>query len=132
MTKPKNVLTRDAILQAPDLALTKVDMPEWGGAVYVRGLTGTERDRFEVEVLGSTGKDRLKNARAKLVVLGTVDEEGNLLFAESDIEALGKKNSKALDRLFQVIRRESGLLDEDIDELVKNFVSDLKGDSTSS
>lgn len=131
MTSKKTFLTRDAILAAVDLVSVTVEVPEWGGSVYVRGLTGTERDRFEVDVLSGTGKDRLNNARAKLVALGVVDEAGNRLFSEADIEALGKKNGKVLDRLFQAVRKESGLLDEDVEELVKNFVSDLKDGSTS-
>ena len=133
MAKAKKHLSRDEILEAPDLPLIEVDVPEWGKgvAVYVRALSGTERDRFEVEVLGATGKDRLANARAKLVSIGLVDEDGNRVFNESDVEALGKKNGKVLDRLFEVIKKESALGNEEIEELVKNFVSDLKEDSTS-
>ena len=132
VAKAKKRLSRDDIVSAPDLPLIEHAVPEWGGVVFLRALTGTERDAFEVEVLGSAGPDRLKNARAKLVSRGLMDENGNRLFNESDIEALGKKNGKVLDSLFNVIKKESGLANEDIEELVKNFVGDLKDDSISS
>lgn len=128
--KKEKILGRDEILNAPDLPFVKVEVPEWGGAVFVRGLSGGERDEFETKILGTKGSS-LKNARAKLVAMGTFDESGTLLFAESDVEALGKKSGKALDRLFSAIRKESGLLDADVMELVKNFVGGLKDDSIS-
>ena len=133
MAKAKKHLSRDEILAVPDLPLIEVEVPEWGKgvAVYVRALSGTERDAFETEAFSESGANRLKNLRAKLISLGLVDDAGTRLFSKSDIEALGKKNGKVLDRLFDVIRKESGLLNEDVDELVKNFVSDLKEDSTS-
>jgi hypothetical protein len=40
-------LTRDAILQAPDLQGEDVAVPEWGGTVRVRGLSGAQRDAYE-------------------------------------------------------------------------------------
>ena len=133
MAKTKKFLSRDEILGAPDLPLIEIEVPEWGKgvAVNIRGMTGEERDKFEVEVLNSTGPDQFKNARAKLVSVGLVDADGNRLFAEADIEALGKKNGNVLGRLFDAIKKESGLQDVDIEELLKNFASDLKGDSTS-
>ena len=50
-------LTRDAILQATDLTFEDVAVPEWGGVVRVRGLTGTERDAFEASVVGRQGSN---------------------------------------------------------------------------
>lgn len=132
MTKKEIVLSRDAILKAPDLPLIKVDVPEWGGVVYVRGLDGTERDRFETDAFNSSGANKLKNLRAKLISIGLVDEDNKPLFSKTDIDALGKKSGKVLDRLFDVISKESGLLNKDVEELVKNYVSDLKDDSISS
>ncbi len=41
------LLTKDDILGADDLATEDVEVPEWGGCVRVRALTGTERDAFE-------------------------------------------------------------------------------------
>jgi hypothetical protein len=73
----------------------------------------------------------LKNIRAKLVALTVVDEEGNRIFSDSDASALGKKSAAALDRVFEVAQRLSGLRPEDVEELSKNFGSDQSEDSIS-
>ena len=107
------ILSRDAILGAQDVVTEVVDIPEWGGQVYVRGLTGTERDRFESSITDQSDPKRakvnLRNFRAKLVVLSTYDADGNRLFAEADLLALGQKSAAALQRIFKVAQRLSGI-----------------------
>ena len=41
-----NILSKDAILAADDLPRETVHVPEWGGDVYVRTMSGTDRDAF--------------------------------------------------------------------------------------
>lgn len=128
------LLTRDAILNAQDIQTEIVPVPEWGGDVMVRALTGSERDAFENETVQRKGKDvstNMKNIRARLVVLSVVDESGQRLFGYRDIEALGNKSAKALDRVFAKAMELSGLSDKDVDELAKNSESDPSDDSTS-
>ena len=43
------LLTKDAILQAQDSKLEKLEVPEWGGHVFIKSMSGTERDNFEAE-----------------------------------------------------------------------------------
>jgi hypothetical protein len=117
------MLTRDKILQANDIVTEEVMIPEWGDSVLVRGLTGLERDKFEESVLEQRGKVtrvKLQNARARLVMLSTVDAEGKQLFGVEDVAALGQKNAAALDRIYDVAARLSGITDEDMEELAKN------------
>jgi len=126
------ILTRDAILGAEDLPRELVEVPEWGGCVYVRALTGTERDAFEASVVEQRGKStkmNLRNIRAKLVALTVVDEEGTRLFSDADVKLLGQKSAAALDKLFEVAQRLSGLRDEDVEELAKNSDGVLSEDS---
>lgn len=127
MTKQRHVLTAAEILAAVDLAVEEVEVPEWGGVVLVRGLTGTERDAFEqsVVVVDGAGKGRrvhtnLANFRAKLAARCMVDEAGGLLFSEDQVAALGAKSGAALERVFSVAQRLSGLTQEDVEELTKN------------
>ena len=40
-------LSRTDILGAKDLGLTPVEVPEWGGTVYVRSMTARERITWE-------------------------------------------------------------------------------------
>jgi len=113
------VLTRDAILGADDLPKQEVEIPEWGGSVFVRTMTAGERDAYESSML-LNGKPNLANMRAKLVVRTAVDEEGKRLFADADAEALGKKSASAVDKLFGVAQRLNGLTKKDVEELEKN------------
>lgn len=121
-------LTRDDILHADDLPVEKVDVPEWGGHVYVRGLTGAERDAYESEIVrardGGDGDDdvevNLENIRARLLVRCLVDEAGERLFTEADVEALGAKSGSAVQRCWERARQLSGITRRDVDELEKN------------
>lgn len=135
-----NLLSRDAILQAQDLPHEDVEVPEWGGAVRVRALTGAERDAFEQSIVeqrtagkpGASVKMNMRNIRAKLVALTVVDGEGNRLFTDRDADLLGKKSAAALDRVFAVAQKLSGISPEDVDELAKNSeTSDQNEDSIS-
>jgi len=122
MTEPK-LLSRQDILGASDIQQELVSVPEWGGAVYVRGMTGTERDSFEASITEGQGRDvkiNAQNLRAKLVARSVVDENGKPLFSKADVEALGKKSARALQRVFNVAQRLSGISDEDVETLAKN------------
>ena len=116
-------LTREQILKADDLPTEDVEVPEWGGVVRVRALTGAERDALEAAVLDVRGKNvrvRLENARALIVAMSVVDEDGNRLFSDKDVKALGQKSAAALDRVASVAMRLAGLTKEDLEELTKN------------
>lgn len=129
------ILTRQAILEALDIPREAVDVPEWGGAVYVRGLSGTERDRFEASVVQQKGRDRtlnLSNVRAKLCALCIVDEDNKRLFSDMDVQALGGKSAAALSRVFDAAQKLSGLTTEDVEELSKNSEATQQEDSLSS
>lgn len=113
------LLDRAAILGASDVQSERVEVPEWGGHVYVRAMTGTDRDAWE-QMLVKDGKSNVDNARAKLVVVSTVDEDGNRLFAVEDVELLGRKSGAALTRIAAVAQRLSKLSVADLEEAVKN------------
>ncbi len=116
-------LTRDQILQANDTIFKEVVVPEWGGTVRVKGLTGVERDKFESGLIERQGKKtifKLDNIKARLVALSVVDETGKRLFREEDVLALGRKSAKALNRIADVCRELSGITDEDLEDYEKN------------
>ena len=120
-----SLLTKEAILAAEDRQTEDVAVPEWGGTVRVRSLSGAERDAYEahiVQVRGDGSKRvNLKNLRGKLVSLSVVDEDGGRLFSDEDADALGDKSAAALERVFDVARRLSGLSEDDVTELAEGF-----------
>lgn len=135
--KPKmKVLSRSDILNADDTKIEPCDVPEWGGVVLVKGLTGYERDQFEASILKQRKDGQfvptLDNVRSKLVVKATVDEDGKALFSEGDIFDLGQKSAAALQRVWAKARELSGLSDEDVESLVGNSNADQSEGSTSS
>ena len=115
---------RETILQAQDIKTEQVKVPEWNATVNVRGLTAGERDDFEASwfVMDASGEmvRSIANLRARLCVRSVVDENGNRLFTDADTEALGQKSGRAMDRIYEVASRLSGLSKKDVDELVKN------------
>lgn len=117
-------LDRDAILNAPDLDVKEVEVPEWGGTVLIKPLSGRERDAYEQSNLKQTSKGsrlNLENARARLVSLCVVDEQGNKLFTKDDVKQLGKKSAAALDRVVEVARDASGLGDSEEADMALDF-----------
>jgi hypothetical protein len=118
------LLTADQILAAEDIQSEIVRVPEWGGSVRVKGLSGTERDAFEASLLENVGTRKQKlslvNVRAKLCALTIVDEKGTQLFKESQLGKLGGKSASALDRIYGVAQRLSKISDQDVEELVGN------------
>lgn len=132
------ILGREQILSAQDLEKELVEVKEWGGAVYVRALTGAERDAFEQSLVEErvVGRGRrqettrtvnMRNARAKLCALTICDEDGNRLFSDADVKELGRKSAAALTRVYEVAARLSGLTDEDMEELTGNSDDDPSG-----
>jgi len=111
-------LSKAAILAADDKKMVDFDVPEWGGAVKLRVMTGTERDRFEGEFVG--GNKNVDMVRAKLVAKCLCDEEGNRLFTEQEIPSLGEKSAAVLDRLFSECMKLNRFSKSDVEDLAKN------------
>jgi hypothetical protein len=104
------MLTRDAILALDDLPREEVHIPEWRGSVWVRALTGGERDQLERMI------SRENVSRASIVSLCVVDAEGNRLFTGKDVEKLAGKHGGALERIVNAALRFNALTDDSIEE----------------
>lgn len=117
------LLSKDQILNANDYEYEDIEVKEWGGTVRVRTMSGTERDNFEASVFESKGKDtkvNFKNFRAKLCAMTIVNEENMRMFTDSEVDDLGKKSAKALDKVFNVAQKLNGIGAKEVEELTKN------------
>jgi hypothetical protein len=128
------ILRKSEILKAPDIKSELVNVPEWGGDVMVYGMTGSQRDEFEssiVEMKGSTQTLHMQNIRAKLCSLTIRDEDGRRMFDSDEVDELGAKSAQALQRIFEVAQRLSGLTSADVEGLAKNLESGANAGSGS-
>ncbi len=128
------ILSRDKILSAADLRIEEVDVPEWGGKIRLKALSGAERDRFEASVTIRQGKTvdvKTEMLRAKLVVVCIVDENGKRLFTDADAPLLAEKSATVIERLFRVAQRLAGMSDEDVKDLTEGFKTAQSEGSTS-
>lgn len=126
------ILGRDAILAAQDAITETVDVPEWGGSVIVKSMTGEQRDAFETAILKDKSDPSagisFADLRARFVARVCVDEKGVRVFDDSDVKALSRKSAKALDRVYDVGARLAGMRKEDAERLVGN--SDAQNDAS--
>lgn len=125
-------MNRDDILNAKDIKIEAVKA--WGGTVYVKGMTGRERDQFEASIIRTKGRNQtinLQDVRAKLCVLTICDENGVRLFEDADIPALSEKSAGELQKVFEVAQRLSGITEEDVDELTEGLKDNPFGGSAS-
>lgn len=117
-------LNRDAILGADDSEFRDVEVPEWGGTVRIKSITGAQRDAFEASLREGKGKNadvNLRNMRAKLIIMCAVDEHGSKLFTQEDLRKLGSKNAKPLDRLFDACTQMIGMTEDDVKTYTEDF-----------
>jgi hypothetical protein len=127
-------LDRDAILKAAALKTEDVPVPEWGGSVLVRELRARERDEWEASLAVQRGRQMVpdvSNMRAKLAARIIVGADGEPLFTQQDVAALGELSAAPLDRIFEVASRLSGLNPADLEEKAKNSGTAPSGGSAS-
>lgn len=117
-----------------DTAYESVVVPEWENrTVWVRSLTNEEKSNYEESCLvtkrklvnGKTKESRETNilvVRAKLVTLAICkgDKDPTPEFSPSDYKLFLKRNSAAVERIFDVAAKLSRLTKEDVEELAGN------------
>lgn len=115
------LLSKEQITTVDDRQWEDVPVPEWGGTVRLVGMSGTERNAYQssLVVLGPNGSVQRMNMAdqlAKLVGKCLVGEDGERLFTDKEVRALGAKNGAVLERLGQICQRLSGLRKEDVED----------------
>lgn len=119
-------LTATDIIDADDVVIERVEVPEWGGHIYVRSMEAATKERYIDSIRKTVGKGKnattevvLEKSSAKLVSLSACNKNGELLFNLGMVNVLAKKNSAAMQRVVNVAARLNGLSD-DADEDSKN------------
>lgn len=105
-------LDKAAILAAKDREIAAVDVPEWGGEVYVQAMSAAQVATFKALSLaavdmstGSAEEFRVKDfsviaaLECKVVAWCLCDENGKRLFTDAEVEALGEKSPTVIERI---------------------------------
>ena len=93
-----------------------IEVPEWGGSVGVKVISGTARDKFE----SFYTEKKMDNFRVRFLAEALCDEQGEKLFTDADVEELGKKSSIVINRLFAAAFSHSAFTGEAVNELGKD------------
>ena len=133
-------VSRNALLQKEELERVKVDLGK-GEFVYVKQMTGHERDNFEQSLLKKNKDNKgtvigyeqaTEDFRAKLAVVTVCDEDGKLLFFPEDYVLLSRNMSaKRLEIIINAAQKLNAISEEDKEELVKNLNADQEDNSNS-
>jgi hypothetical protein len=134
-----NLLTKELLLQREKMEVKKVEF-ENGDFVFVREMTGYERDCFEQSLLrripdrkgGTTFEQTTENFRAKFAVCVMCDEEGKLLLDPKQYNELSKSMSaRRLEKIVEEAQKLNNITEEAKEELIKNSDADQVGNSIS-
>lgn len=127
-----NILSKQQILDAKDIKVEEVEVPEWGGSVYIKVMNATQRDEFETFVYKRQDQGDLRGMRVLLCKLCICDAEGKQMFESTDdVKALTDKSGSALMVVFQAAQKLNALRKEDIGGIEENLKPDPSEDSTS-
>lgn len=119
------MLSKAEILKADGLKTATVSVPEWGGDIVIREMTGAQRDVWDTMMASrynaKTGQiTSMKGMRAKMIVLSVVDEDGKPMFNDKDLDVISEKSSVVLDRICEAIRDINGLTDDAVEDAEGN------------
>lgn len=115
-------------IKAAPLKTVEADCPEWselaGETLYVRELTGSEREQWEAKLFKGRNKDGAIDAsvmpklRNELVAACLVDGSGELVFdSPADVAEL---SGDTVARVGTQVMKVSGLVPDDVEELAGN------------
>lgn len=111
------ILSKNAILTADDFEFANVECPEWGGEVRVRGLTAAD----QAYIAKLSNQDKKEILTLSVFIRGVVDENGERIFSNSDMDALKGRSYNVVERVAKKIIELTSKGDADaVDALKKN------------
>ncbi len=133
-------LNRSRLLEKEKLEVVEVDLGN-KEAVFVRQMTGRERERFETSIMKKvkdkkgivTGMETvMEDFRAKFAVYTVCDNKGVLVFEPTDVGLLSTNMSAArLTMIADAAQKINKMSEEDKEDLLKNSEGGQAADSNS-
>jgi hypothetical protein len=115
---------REKILAANDRPIIRLNIPEWGCDVFVRAMSGAQRDVFE-QFWSKRNEEGTDEARARLAAMVLCEEDGKSVFETVGDGTLNlkDKSATALDRIFNTVLDQNKIGAGGIEEAAKNSES---------
>lgn len=122
-------LSAENILACVDLPMEKVDVPEWRGHIFLRGLAVETRIQYLAKVTGALAKDgqsveeanqKYFDAQIFLLTKSIANEKGQLVFNEAHMVSLSKKSPAIISRLCDKLLLLNGFHVEAVEDHAKN------------
>jgi hypothetical protein len=129
-----NTININQIKSANDVKTRKVDVPEWGGHLFVKEFSGKQRDEFDSAVAKKSKNGVVADVtglRVLMCILACCDEARNAIFSKQDADALGEKSAAVLQRIFDAASELNGMKAEQADGDKENFTPPQSGESGS-
>lgn len=108
-------LTREQILAARrNRKPERMEVPEWGGDVFLKVLTAQEQSDLSE---GVTGRELM----GRLLIRSIVDEDGNRLLRDEDFGALMEHEFPVIVRVFGEAARLNGMTNRELEEAIQHL-----------
>ena len=116
------IINRDQALKADDLRRDKVEIPEWGGDLYVREITGAESLVFDSWMAENKDNKKVLGVgwHPIMVMLCACDDKGKRIFQDDDLELLKGKNKVVISRIAEKAIKINKMGADEIEEETKN------------
>jgi len=99
-------------------------LDQWKIRAFMRSMTAREKDDFEASVLtdelDKVDDERLKTAKARLVIACVCDEKGSPLFTDADLDRVRGLDSKVIEIIHRQVNSHVGFDRGDLERLLKN------------
>lgn len=123
-----------AALERPDVNAEDIEVPELGGTVRVREMTGQLRNRLEATFAniqsGGDGKN-LDTVTAQLVASCVIDGKDKPVLTVNEVKRMMAARPRAVFRLRDAILKLSATDESDVEALTEVFGDGPNGPSTS-
>ena len=113
------LLTKEQILQATDVDIEEVEVPEWGGVVRVCGLDAQYVQRLIERGFIQPGTEQVDLSKLDFIDMAAraiVDENGAPMLTRNEAKALGRRNWAAIALIAKKSLELSGFGEVDDDE----------------
>jgi len=115
-------LTREQILGAQDRKVIELEVPEWGGTLRLRSMSGAAAEEY-VKAVAESKSDF--EPLLLLISSSVIDENGDLMFpSPEDVKGLANKNLLALKNVSEACMGVNGFDQTEVAESLKETASE--------